>query len=577
MKRWFWGVLTGIFLTMTLFAVVTLLAWRIRGRPPEVRSNSTLVLDLHGELPEQQSPDIPGQLFGSHRAETFLSLIQDIGKASSDARITAILVEPSQLEMGWAQLDELRSALDQFKRGGKRVLSLIGEGGSREYFLSSVADKVYLSPVGFLDLKGMRAEVMFFKDTLGKLGVQADLEHIGRYKNFSDQFTDNRMSDSFREAENAVLDSIYGNFINTIAAARHRPSDEMRILIEETGPFEAERAVRLGIVDGLRYEDQILEDMKNENPGREPHRISWSDYDRVPEPDTGSRERLALVYAVGTIAPGEDSSNPVEGGKTVGAVTMATVLDDVAKDKSIKGVIVRIDSPGGDAFASDEIWRAMTALHKKKPVVISMSDLAASGGYYMAMTGDPIVSEPGTLTGSIGIVYGKLNLKGLYDKIGIAKEILTRGKFAAMDSDYAAYTPEERERVRALMADFYTKFVAKVAAARKMKPEAVDKIAQGRVWTGEQAKANGLVDELGGLSRAVELLKPKAGLRPDARVELIEYPARKTLLELLLSRAQEKEMSLPFGISNLVAQWRRIEQVSHSPLLARMPYAFDFR
>jgi len=577
MKKWLWGVASGVLLMCLLVTLVSVLAWRMRGRAPEVRSNTTLILALHGELPEQTSPDIPGQLFGGHRVETFLSLIQNIEKASSDPRITTILLEPSQLEMGWAKLNELRVSLDQFKRGGKKVLALIGEGGSREYFLASVADKVYLSPVGVLDLKGMRAEVMFFKDTLGKLGVQADLEHIGRYKNFSDQLTDDKMSDAFREAENAVLDSIYGNFINTVAAARRRPSEEMRIMIEETGPFEAERAVRVGIVDGLRYEDQILDDLKTGNQDGEPPTISISDYNRVPERNAGGRERIALVYAVGSISSGEDSSNPLEGGKTMGARTFISVLDDVAKDKSVKGVIIRIDSPGGDAFASDDIWREMTALHKKKPMVISMSDLAASGGYYMAMTGDTIVAEPGTLTGSIGIVYGKMNLKGLYDKIGVTKEILTRGKFAAMDSDYASYTPEERDRVRVLMNDFYTKFVAKVAAARKMTPDAVDKIAQGRVWTGEQAKANGLVDELGGLSKALEILKKKVGLRPDARIELVEYPARKSLFELLLSRAQERELSLPLGISNLVAQWKRVEDVSKSPLLARMPYSFDFR
>ena len=183
---------------------------------------------------------------------------------------------------------------------------------------------------------------------------------------------------------------------------------------------------------------------------------------RVPETQGGASDRIALIYAVGGITAGEDASDPIEGGKTMGAKTLASAFDRVAEDNSIKGVIVRIDSPGGDAFASDELWRGMNSLRKKKPMVISMSDTAASGGYYMAMTGDPIVAEPGTITGSIGIVYGKLNLKGFYDKIGIPKEILSRGKFAAMDSDYANYTPEERERVRGLMGDFYNKFLGKV-------------------------------------------------------------------------------------------------------------------
>lgn len=575
MKKWLWGVLTGVFLTFALFLIAGLIAWRIRERAPEVRMNTILVLDVHGDYPEQSPSDIPSQLLGGRERTTFLSLIQSLESAAGDQRITAILLQPSDLRIGWAKLQQLRSALEQLKRKGKKVLALIEAGGSREYFLSSVADQVFLSPVGVLDLKGMRVEVMFFKDTLSKLGVQADLEHIGRYKNFSDQFTDNRMSDAFREAESALLDSVYGNFINTIALARRRPADEMRTLIEENGPFNAETAARFGLVDGLRYEDQILDDLKADNPNHEVHRLSIGDYSKVVPPQTGG-DRIAVVYAVGAITSGEDQFDALEG-KTMGAKSMSKVLEEVGNDKSVKGVIVRIDSPGGDAFASDEIWRDMVGLGKKKPLVISMSDTAASGGYYIAMTGDPLVAEPGTLTGSIGIVYGKLNLKGLYDKMGITKEILARGKFSEMDSDYHSYTPDERERVRALMGDFYSKFVGKVAAARKMTPDAVDKIAQGRVWTGEQAKGNGLVDELGDFSKALEIIKQKAGLRPEAKVELVEYPPRKTLFEILLSRAQESELRLPLVISRLISQWKLVENVSKGLFLARMPFAFEFK
>ena len=579
MKRWFWGVVTGIFLTFALFLAAGMIAWRFRQRPPEVEANTTLIMDVQDDIPEQRAPDIAGQILGSADRTTFLSLLQDIEKAAADQRITAILLKPANLQMGWGKLQQLRSALEQFQKRGKKVLVLLEVAGSREYFLASVADKIYLSPVGFLNLKGMRAEVMFFKDILGKIGVQADLEHIGRYKNFSDQFTDNHMSDAFREATSSMLDSIYGNFISTVAAARHRSAEGMRNLIEDTGPFEADRALRLGLVNQLYYEDQILDEIKSGNPNQQFHKLSMSAYSKVPASDAGLRggDRIALVYAVGSITDGEDEFNPIEGGKTLGAKTMSAVFEEVGNDKSIKGVIVRIDSPGGDALASDNIWRGMVSLRKKKPMVISMSDEAASGGYYIAMTGDPLVAEPGTLTGSIGIVYGKVNLKGLYDKLGINKEIISRGKFSGMDSDYAPYTPEERGRVRELMNDFYAKFLARVATARKMTPEAVDKLAQGRVWTGEQAKNNGLIDDLGGFSRAMELMKQKAGLRPDARVELVEYPQRKNLVELLLGRAQKTEGTLPSEISQWLSQWKLVERVSQRPLWARMPYAFHFR
>ena len=256
---------------------------------------------------------------------------------------------------------------------------------------------------------------------------------------------------------------------------------------------------------------------------------------------------------------------------------MAPMLEEVAKDDSIKGVILRIDSPGGDALASDDIWNNLIELRKKKPMVISMSDVAASGGYYIAMTGDPVVAEPGTLTGSIGIIYGKVNLKGFYDKVGINKEIISRGKFSGMDSDYGPYTPEERERVRGLMNDFYEKFLERVSTARKMTPQEVDQLAQGRVWTGEQARSRGLVDDLGGFSKALDILKQKSGLLPDARVQLVEFPRRKSLLQLLLARFQGQDASLPAGISKWFSGWNLIERISQSHLRAEMPYAFDLR
>lgn len=579
MKKWLWGVFTGVLLVFILFITVAVITWKYRDRPPQVQANSTLVLDLRGDIPERSSPDIASQIFSPETARTFISVLEDIDKAAADRRIKAILLKPSDLQIGWARLQQLRSALERFRGKGKQVVAYIDVASGREYYLATVADKVYLSPVGFLDVKGMRSEVMFFKDTLSKLGIQADLEHIGKYKNFSDQFTSNRMSDAFREAQTSMLDSIYGNFISTVAAARKRTPEEMRNIIEQTGPFEAERAQQAGLVDQLLYEDQVLDQMKGDS--KEPVRkISLAQYSKVPPSDAGlggGGERIALVYAVGTITSGSDQADPLDGGNTLGARSMLSTLDKVADDKSVKGVILRIDSPGGDALASDTIWRALINLRTKKPIVISMSDTAASGGYYIAMTGDPIVAEPGTITGSIGIVYGKLNLRGLYDKIGINKEIISRGRFALLDSDYFPYSPEERARVQQMMTDFYSKFVGKVAVARKMTPEAVDALAQGRVWTGEQAKTNGLIDELGGIYRATELIKQKTGIKAEARVELVEYPPRRTLFEMILSRAQDGEAKLPFGLGEALARWRSAEELFRSSVLATMPFSIEFR
>jgi protease-4 len=578
MKKWFFGLLTGMTLAFALITLAGVLGWYLRQRPPHVEPNTTLVVKIEGDVPEQIPPDISGQLLGEPQRQTLIPLIRNIEKAAADSRITGIVLKPARLTLGWAKLQQLRRSLEEFQSKGKKLTAVLDVAGTREYYLASAADRIYLAPAGILDVKGMRAEVMFFKDGLAKLGIQADMERIGRYKNFPDQFTDSRMSDAFREATTSMLDSIYGNFIQTIAESRGKPADEVRALIE-SGPFEPERAAAAGLVDELLYEDQVLEQLEKDSQGIPFHKIAFAEYRRVPASEAGLEgdERIAVVYAVGSITSGKDEFDPLLSGKTLGSETMAEVLETVSKDDSIKGVLVRIDSPGGDAFASDAIWRRMNLLREKKPLVFSMSDTAASGGYYLAMTGDPIVAEPGTLTGSIGIIFGKLNLKGFYDKLGIYKEVIPRGQFSRMDSDYGPYSPQERERVRALMNDFYQDFIQKVGTARKMTPEEVDRLAQGRVWTGEQAQQNGLVDEIGGFSRALELLKEKAGIAASAHVELVEFPRRKSLWELVLSRAEGDEARLPAPLTRWLFEWRHLEAMAGSPLWAWLPVTFEFR
>lgn len=578
MKNWFWGLLSGMFLMVLLIIGAGILGWYLQEQPPEISDNSLLELKLEGDIPEQVSPDIPAQILEGEQPVTFIPLLREIEKASVDTRIKGILLKPFGLGLGWAKLQQLRRALELFQSKGKRVVAWMGTGGAKEYYLASVANAIYLSPVGVLDLKGMRAEVMFFKDGLEKIGVDAELERIGEYKNFADQFTENRMTDAFREATTAMLDSVYGNYLKGIGTARKRPVDEIRELIEQSGPFEAERALSAGLVDQLLYEDELVEQLGKEMNIKEEDKVTLRSYSKVPRETVGldGKDRLAVIYAVGSITSGEDGIDPLSG-KSMGSETMISVLEDVMEDETIRGAVLRIDSPGGDAFASEDIWRAVMKLREKKPIVISMSDVAASGGYLIAMTGDPVIAETTTLTGSIGIVYGKLNLKGLYDKLGIHKEIISRGKFANLDSDYGPYTPEERSRVQTLMGDFYGKFINKVATARKMTPEDVDKVAQGRVWTGEQALEHGLVDELGGLERSLELLKQKVGLPLDASVELVEFPRQKSLMELIIERVQGSDTGVPAALSGWLLEWEFWERMSMSPYWARIPYAIEFR
>ncbi|MEP6716100.1 MAG: signal peptide peptidase SppA, partial [Terriglobia bacterium] len=370
--------------------------------------------------------------------------------------------------------------------------------------------------------------------------------------------------------------------INTVAKGRGKDGDTIRSIIDE-GPFLAVEAKAKGLVDELRFEDQMFGELKTALHQSELKKLLEHDYMNVPDSSAASDDRIAFVVAEGSITRGDADSTSDTG---LASEQFNKMLNRVANDSTIKGVIVRIDSPGGEVPASDEMWRAMNELRKKKSVVISMSDAAASGGYYMAMSGDPIVAYPATETGSIGVVFGKPNLHGLYDKIGITKDSVSRGRFAMIDSDYQPLSEAGRQKLREGIDATYKDFVGKVAAARHRTPEQIDAIAQGRVWLGEQAKANGLVDELGGIDRAIQLVKKKAGIPVTSNVHLVLYPGRRSLFDLLFkssgefqAEAQMEAVLSRAGLEPLKAAWHddRLRVWMRGGMLRMMPFELNFR
>jgi protease-4 len=374
---------------------------------------------------------------------------------------------------------------------------------------------------------------MYFKSTLDKLGVQVDVIHDGKYKDFGDMFTRTSMSPETTEVMNSMIDNIYGDLVTTIAKGRHKDAAVVRTIID-SGPFTAKEARAAGLVDELRYEDEAQGSVRDAL-----HQTALKKMDAHDYAGTGlgeGKEKIAFVVAEGDISRGNPESTGATG---IESEAFDRLLNQIANDSSVKGVVVRINSGGGDAVASDEIWRAMNELKKKKPLVISMSDAAASGGYYMAMTGDPVIAYPGTETGSIGVVWGQPNLRGLYDKVGVTKDFVSRGKFALGESDYQPLTDEERRKVAGMVDSNYQDFTSKVAASRKKPLAKILELAQGRVWLGDQAKGNGLVDELGGLDRAMELIRKEAGIAPGDAINLVTYPPRRSVLDLLLKQNQD--------------------------------------
>jgi protease-4 len=423
-----------------------------------------------------------------------------------------------------------------------------------------------------LNLKGMRFELMYFKKTLDKLGVQVEMEHAGKYKDFGDMFTRTSMSPETKEVLNSIIDDLYGNLVRRIAEARKRSASEIRATIDD-GPFLSPQARDKGLIDGLLYEDQMLDEVKTKLNAGDLKKISFRDYLKAPAPASSpdSKQLIALVTGEGGISRGSDGSD-FSGDSGIGSEEFVKLLRRVGSDGDIKGVIVRVDSPGGEVFASDAIWREMNLLSKKKPMVFSMSDTAASGGYYIAMTGDPIVAYPGTFTGSIGVVFGKANLHGLYDKLGVSKELLSRGRFAEIDSDYQPLSPAGRDKLRGAMDDNYRSFVTKVAEARRRKFDQIEPLAQGRVWLGSQAKANGLVDELGGLDRALELVKEKAKIPRGQRVTLVAYPPKRSVFDILFGQTAESAMESRLG--GLFKGWQ-LRLWARGGMMRLMPYTIE--
>ena len=562
MKKFLLGFVIGIL--FVALAVVILVAAAVRygsARRPTVAANSTLVLQLEGELPEQSPVDLPVPFLEKQQPLSIVETWQLLRNAATDPRIKGIMLEPRGLQVGWAKLEELRGDIVEFKKSGKPVYAYLKGAGTKEYYLATAADRLFMSPEDELDVKGLRAELMFVKGTLDKLGIELEFEHVGKYKDAPDMFTKTGSSPETREVIGQVLDQFYGELIRTIAEGRKKGPAAVRALIDN-GPFVGKEALSGGLVDALLYEDEVYDRLKQELKLSQIDKIAEHNYMRATA-DTGgdNATRIALVVGEGNITRGATNDAGTNGITTAGMIRR---LRQVRDDASIKAVILRIDSPGGDGIASDDILHEAKLLSQKKPTVISMSDLAASGGYFIAMTGDPVVAYRNTETGSIGVFFGKLNLRSLYDKIGMKKEIFKRGHFADIDTEYAPLNEEQRAKLRTEIEIFYRGFVQRVADGRKRQYDDVEALAQGRVWTGAQAKQNGLVDELGGIDRAIELVKQKAKIAASERITLVAYPPRRNLLQVLLDR--DTDLTL---LESLIME-SRLEPVVNARIAARM-------
>jgi protease-4 len=463
-------------------------------------------------------------LFGPKRRSVY-EVLASIEEAREDPAIKGLILKLTNPSFGLATIQEFRSAILDFRGAGKTVICFAENIGNKEYYLASACDEIVLIPAGYVWLTGLKSEVTFIKGTMDKLGMQAEIEAAGKYKSAREPLTRESMSEPFREVVNSLLDEFYEQMTAAIAEGRGWSLERVREVVDE-GPYSAPRAKETGLVDKLAYWDE-LKDIIKEVTGRNYATIGETDYRSGKEfvSSWAVPLKIAIIYATGTIVQGK-SGSALYFGKTMGSETIATAIRKAKEDRSIKAVVFRIDSPGGDGLASDLILREVNLCKKKKPFIVSMSDVAASGGYYIACSGDEIVAQPSTITGSIGVLGGKLVLRDFYHKIGIRKDIITRGKRAAGTSDYTHLTEEERELLKEMIDEYYRDFVRKVAEGRKLSEAYVDSVAQGRVWTGSQGKDVNLVDEAGGILLALQIAREKAGIDREAEIEVVSLPEK---------------------------------------------------
>ena len=521
-------IVISIIIAVALVSVAAVAAVVVLAtRGPDVPDESVLWLRLPAELAERRPDDLFAQL-GAPRA-TLSSVVGALRMAAADERIRTVVLAPSPQPAPWATAQEIRGAVEAFRASGKRIVAYLEYGSSQAYYLAAACDEVFLAPTSPLDLIGVTIYEVFARGALDKIGAYPDMLHAGDFKTAANIYTETTFTPAHREMDEALAHDFYDQLVSGIARGRDLPVADVQALIDD-GPFLADEALARGLVDGLLYEDELLDRVADGDEPAEP--LSFADYQRIDPASLGlgGGPAVAVVYVVGTIVHGDGGG--LDGG-TAGAATLMEALRAAREDEDIEAIVVRINSPGGGAIASDLIWREVVLAGKEKPVVASMSDLAASGGYYVAMPADVIVAQPGTLTGSIGVVGGKLALGGALEKLGVSVEAVSAGRMAEMNSFATPYSEAARERVQQQIDAFYEEFLARAAEGRGMTRDAVHAVAQGRVWTGRQARDIGLIDELGGMDAAVAAAKRLAGIDADREVTLVPYPRPRSFFEVL--------------------------------------------
>lgn len=569
-------VLSSILLFLIFFGIMAAVISSI-GSEKEfvVKDNSVLKISLAYPIEERTSKNpFEGGFSFSNLSSDKLGLndiLARIKTAKEDDKIKGIYLDMSMVPSSFATLEEIRDALLDFKSSDKFILAYSEVYSQSAYYLASTADSVFLNPEGILDFRGFASQSMFFKGTLEKLGIEAQVIKVGTYKSAVEPFILDKMSEPNREQVSSFLGSIYDHFLKGISTSRNIPVDSLRAISNELRVRNAEDAVTAKLMDGLKYKDEIIGDLKKRLDVKEDKEINLVTIEKYSNPDvktnTSAKDRIAVIYASGEIVSGEGSDSQI------GSEKISRAIRKVREDKKVKAVVLRVNSPGGSALASDVIWREVKLTKEVKPIIVSMGDVAASGGYYIACAADSIFAQPNTITGSIGVFGIIPNLQNFFNnKLGITFDEVKTGQYADLGNISRPLTAAERSIIQQQVDRIYFTFTKRVADGRNKDRSYIDSIGQGRVWTGEQALGLGLVDRLGSIDHAIQSAAKMANIE---EYRLVSYPALSDPIQSFLGNTSndisvwfmKREMGDAYPYYNQAKQI--IEQTG---VQARIPY-----
>jgi len=568
------GVFLASILSMLLFFGIAASIGSSQEEVVEIKENSVYQLDLKGTLVDRSEDDpLSGafaEAFGQEEQKIIGldDVLANIRKAKADANVKGIYLKGGELMGGFASLKEIRDALVDFKKSGKFIVAYADNYMQKNYYLASVADKVLINPEGMLELKGLSAELMFFKNTLDKLGIEMQVVKVGTYKSAVEPYINTKMSDANREQVNVFLGSIWKNMVSEISKSRKITPENINAYADEMMMFQPTAKLKqYALVDSLVYADEV--DSIIGKYVKDFELVEHSDMCNVADDTKFEKDKVGIIYAVGAIDGGDSEG--------INSEKLVETINEVAKDSSVKAVVFRVSSPGGSAYGSEQIWRALTQLKAKKPLVVSMGDYAASGGYYISCMADQIVAQPTTITGSIGIFGLIPNIEGLNNKLGFTYDVVKTNKMGDAISVNRKFTPEERDLMQGYVNRGYELFVKRCADGRKKSTDQIKAIAEGRVWTGEDALKIGLVDKIGGMDEALKIAVSKAKLKAYM---VKEFPVKEDFFTKLMkdfdSSVETRILKSQLGDDyKLLRKAQELKQING--IQARMPFDFEIK